>query len=69
VWDIVLPGSERSAAMPASALAQVPAGAQIQWIVITARSPRFDYDRFGYQQLGVNAWTSFTQDFSSFFTR
>ena len=29
---------------------------------------RFDFDRFGYQQLGVNAWTAFTQDFAAFTT-
>lgn len=68
IWDVVLPGSEQSVSLPSSVFAGFESGAQMSWVVTTARSPRFDYNRFGYQQLGVNAWTSFTQDFASFTT-
>ena len=66
IWNVILPGSELGVSLPPSTFATMPSGSTLYWTVMTARSPRFDYDRFGYQQLGVTAWTSFTQDFSSF---
>lgn len=66
IWDLILPGSELGVALPPSALSSIPSGSTLYWTVITARTPRFDYDRFGYQQLGLNVWTSFTQDFTYF---
>jgi hypothetical protein len=68
IWDVVLPGSEQTVSLPTSALSSVPSGSMLFWSVTTARTPRFDFNRFGYQQLGVNAWTAFTQDFASFTT-
>ncbi len=68
IWDVVLPGTEQTVSLPTSALGGVPSGALMYWTITTARTPRFDFNRFGYQQLGVNAWTSFTQDFAAFTT-
>ncbi len=68
IWDVVVPGSDLSVALPQSALASIDPGQQMFWTVITAKTPRFDYDQLGYQQLGVNAWTSFTEDYDTFTT-
>jgi len=64
IWDVVLPGSEVSVTLPPTAMSRVPEQAVLFWTVITAKSPRLDFDRFGYQQLSVLDWTAFTQDWS-----
>lgn len=66
IWDVVLPGTELGVSLPPSALVELEPGSTLYWTVMTARSPRFEYDRFGFQQLTVTAWTSFTQDFAMF---
>jgi hypothetical protein len=68
MWEVVLPATEQAVSLPRSVFARFGTGSVMYWTVITARSPRFDYDRFGYQQLGINAWTSFTQDSAVFTT-
>ena len=60
MWDVVLPGTETSALMPPSTLSALPSGQTYLWQVIIARTPRFQFDHFSYQQVfGVNTWTSF----------
>lgn len=66
IWDVVLPGTELGVSLPPAALGGIDPGATLYWTMMTARSPRFDYDRFGFQQLSITAWTSFTQDYGSF---
>ena len=40
----------------------------VEWTLITAQSPNFNFNTFGYEQLGVNDWTSFTENYGSFTT-
>lgn len=66
IWEVVLPGAEQTVSLPTEALGALEPGAFMYWTLMTARAPRFDYDRFGFQQLGINSWTSFTQDYGYF---
>jgi hypothetical protein len=68
IWDVILPGNEQGITVPPSATASIPAGASLNWTLITAKSPRLDYNELSFQQLGVNEWTSFTQDFGTLTT-
>jgi hypothetical protein len=64
-WSVVLPGAAQAASLPPSALAAFPmsaTGGLYTWSLVTASSPRFEYDYFSYDQLGINAWTAFTQN-------
>lgn len=70
MWNIILPGSAQSVTVPGSALAMFPTSQMnpgyYQWVLLTASSPRFDYDYLSFDQLYLNAWTSFTQNSGSF---
>jgi hypothetical protein len=72
LWQVVLPGTDQGVSMPPSALSALPpstpatAGALYTWTLVTAASPRFEYDYFSYDQLYINAWTSFTQNQGTF---
>ncbi len=68
IWDVVVPGSDLSVALPQSALGSIDPGQTMFWTLTTADTPRFDFNDFGYQQLYVNSWTSFTQNYASFNT-
>jgi hypothetical protein len=69
-WSVILPGSALSVSLPPSALGRLPSGATVPglytWYLTTASSPRFDYDYFSFDQLYLNAWTSFTQNSGTF---
>ncbi|MFW6369110.1 MAG: hypothetical protein ACOC0J_00830 [Myxococcota bacterium] len=62
VWQIVLPGTETSVVVPEPILDILREYSFLEIMVITALSPRFDFDFFSYRQLGLGSWTSFTQD-------
>lgn len=66
IWDVVLPGTELGVSLPHSAVTGATPGSMLYWTLMTARSPRFEYDRFSFQQLSITSWTSFTQDYGSF---
>jgi hypothetical protein len=68
IWSVVLPGAEQSVSVPASAMSTFPPNEVLEWLLITAKAPRFDFNQFSYQQLGVNEWTAFTQDYGTFIT-
>jgi hypothetical protein len=62
VWQVILPGTELSAVVPEAVRDTMKSGVVYEYFLLTARSPRFDFDHWGYQQLGLNSWTAFTQD-------
>lgn len=66
VLQTILPGDEAGTVLPPEALERLTPGGLLSWQLWTARVPRFDYDRFGFRQLSVNAWTAFTRDYGSF---
>lgn len=66
VWTIVLPGSETQVQVPPAVLELLRQSPALQLTLVTALSPRFDFDHFSYSQLGLSSWTSFTQDYTSF---
>lgn len=62
IWEVILPGGERSVSMHPASADRLDPDSTFQWRLTTARAPRFEYDRVGYQHLGINAWTAFTQE-------
>jgi hypothetical protein len=67
-WTVILPGSADSVSIPPSSAATsfTSATGAYTWVLVTASSPRFEYDYFSYDQLGLNAWTAFTQNYGTF---
>jgi hypothetical protein len=71
VWSIVLPGTQRSASLPGSALASTlpPAGSgpqSMSWVLITSQATQFDYNNMTNSALYLNSWTGFTENFGTF---
>jgi hypothetical protein len=66
LWQIVVPGRERRVVVPEEVVDELerlyPAGAYLQLTLITGREPRFSYDQWSYDHLGLDAFTSFTYD-------
>jgi hypothetical protein len=65
VWSVVLPGSERSAQMPANLFAKLLSDAtendQIYVGLTFSRAARFDYAYWSYGSFSQDGWTSWTQ--------
>ncbi len=61
VWQVILPGTESSVTVPPSVMEILREYPMLEILLITALSPRFDFDYFSYRQLGLGAWDSFTQ--------
>ena len=73
IWEIVVPGNQTSVQIPPAQLSQIvqslpqsstSATTLLAWFVYTARSPRFDYDFWSYQELSELTWTAFQTSFS-----
>ncbi len=65
-WQIVVPGNETRVVVPPSVVQMLndkyDPGMQLELTLITGREPRFDFDQWNYQNLGLDAFTSFTYD-------
>ncbi|MHB1844591.1 MAG: IPT/TIG domain-containing protein [Deltaproteobacteria bacterium] len=73
LWEIVVPGSQTTVQIPPAQLTQLEQGLPqsssssttiLAWFLYTARSPRFDYDFWSYQELSELTWTSFQSSYS-----
>ncbi len=73
IWQIVVPGSETSVSVPpdelSTLLQSLPPSTPttetiVAWFIQTARSPRFDYNFWSYEELSELTWTSFTSAYS-----
>ena len=62
VWQIIVPGTESSVVVPGPVRESLADYALLEILIVTALSPRFEFDYFSYRQLGLGAWNSFTQD-------
>ena len=65
-WQMVVPGDETRVQVPPSVVDMLrqkyPPGTTLQLTLITGREPRFAFDQWNYQNLGLDAFTSFTYD-------
>lgn len=68
IWEVVLPGGERTVTLPPELVARLEPKSRYYLSLTTARSPRFDFNRFSYDHLGLTAWTAFTQNYIAFDT-
>lgn len=68
IWEVVLPGGERTVTLPPDLVARLEPKSRYYLSLTTARSPRFDFNRFSYDHLGLTAWTAFTQNYIAFDT-
>jgi len=69
VWHAVLPGTERRFAIPTSVLSTIRAQfprEQMRMTLVQGAEPRFDFGQWGYTDMGLNAYTSFTYDTFTF---
>lgn len=70
VWSVVLPGSQRSAQMPANLFAKLLSDAteddQLYVSLTFSRAARFDYAYWSYGSFSQDGWTSWTQLSQSF---
>ncbi|HWV37686.1 MAG TPA: IPT/TIG domain-containing protein [Vulgatibacter sp.] len=69
VWHAVLPGTEQRFAIPPPVMDKVRAqfhGAQLRMTLVQGAEPRFDFGQWGYADMGLNAYTSFTYDSFTF---
>jgi len=69
VWHAVLPGTERRFTIPPSVIDSLRAqfrGAQMRMTLVQGAEPRFDFGQWGYADMGLNAYTSFTYDTFTF---
>jgi IPT/TIG domain len=65
-WQMVLPGNERRVLVPPDVVEQLrakyPEGTVLMGTIVTAIEPRFSYDQWNYQNLFLDAFTSYTVD-------
>ncbi len=66
VWTVILPGTARSTAAPGALWSQVQAGLApedlLVFDLVAVRAPRFDYAHWSYNQLSLDAWSSYTHE-------
>jgi hypothetical protein len=66
LWRVVLPGDATEVTLPEELISLLPQGEPLLFLMYTADSPRFNFDRFNYSQLSTGRWTSYTVNFSTF---
>jgi hypothetical protein len=66
LWRVVLPGDATEVTLPEELISLLPQGEPLIFLMYTADSPRFSFDRFNYSQLSTGRWTSYTVNFSTF---
>jgi len=66
LWRVVLPGDVTEVILPEELLGLLPQGEPLMFLIYTADSPRFSFDRFNYSQLSTGRWTSYTVNLSMF---
>ncbi len=66
LWRVVLPGDVDEVTLPEELLSLLPRGERLIFLIYTADSPRFSFDRFNYSQLSTSRWTSYTVNLSIF---
>jgi hypothetical protein len=69
LWRVVLPGDANGVRLPEELLDLLPQGEPLIFLMYTADSPRFSFDRFNYSQLSTGRWTSYTVNLSLFTAR
>ena len=64
VWHLVVPGTENRVTLPPTMMQKIrdqyPRGSLLVAQIMQGREPRFGYDQWSYNDLYINAWTSFT---------
>jgi len=66
IWRVVLPGDATGVTLPEDLIGLLPQGEPLMFLIYTADSPRFSFDRFNYSQLSTSRWTSYTVNLSLF---
>lgn len=66
LWRVILPGDATGVTLPEELISLLPQGEPMIFLMYTADSPRFSFDRFNYSQLSTSRWTSYTVNFSVF---
>jgi hypothetical protein len=66
LWRVVLPGDATEVTLPEELIGLLPQGEPLMFLIYTADSPRFSFDRFNYSQLSTGRWTSYTVNLSMF---
>ncbi len=66
LWRVILPGNVTEINLPQELLGMLPQGEPLILLIYTANSPRFDFGRFNYGQLGSGRWTDYTINFAVF---
>jgi hypothetical protein len=66
LWRVVLPGDATEVILPEELISLLPQGEKLMFLIYTADSPRFSFDRFNYSQLSTGRWTSYTVNQSLF---
>ncbi len=64
LWRMVLPGDATEVTLPEEIIGLLPRDMPLFLIIFTADSPRFNFDRFNYSQLGTSYWTSYTVNYT-----
>ncbi len=66
LWRVILPGDVTEINLPQELLGMLPQGEPLILLIYTANSPRFDFGRFNYGQLGSGRWTDYSINFAVF---
>jgi hypothetical protein len=66
LWRVVLPGDTTEMTLPKELINLLPQGEPLIFLMYTADSPRFNFNRFNFAQLSTWRWTSYTINMSGF---
>ncbi|MBN2496429.1 MAG: IPT/TIG domain-containing protein [Deltaproteobacteria bacterium] len=66
IWRVILPGDVTEVVLPEELEGLLPQGELLLIFLYTASSPRFNFDRFNYNQLYTGRWTAYTVNLTWF---
>ena len=65
-WSAIMPGTQRSIALPAVVQAQLLSGDTVAWTLTGSYAPGFDFNFWTYADLGGTGWISYAYGFNQF---